>query len=101
MTLKVDADRHVRHEDWFVIPECGIPVRCEGPDGKWGAFDIAHLDRASLIEWLRSHGGDNPWAERVVCVLLGHDNEVQAGTTPEEEDAMRESERGTVERREQ
>lgn len=49
-----------------------IFVRAKGGDGRWGNCDIAELDKASLLAWLRSRGGDNPWAEDVVGVLLGH-----------------------------
>lgn len=41
-------------------------------DGRWVSTDIATLDRQSLLTWLRSRGGDNPWAEDVVGILLGH-----------------------------
>ena len=52
--------------------ETGIFVRAL--DGTaWVSADIADLDRESLIEWLRSRGGDNPWAEGVVAILLGHE----------------------------
>lgn len=65
--LKVDPDRyppgHRRTE---------IVVRCRLPDGTWVAADIYSLDRESLLCWLRSRGGDNPWAEEVVAKLLGH-----------------------------
>ena len=54
------------------FPESGVPVRAIGPDGKWGSHDIAHLDRDSLHQWLRSRGGKNLWAENVVFILLNH-----------------------------
>ena len=41
-------------------------------DGRPQSIDIACLDRESLHNWLRSRGGDNPWAESVVLQLLGH-----------------------------
>ena len=40
----------------------------------WGTYDIVHLERASLIRWLRSRGGKNAWAESVVLALLGHEH---------------------------
>lgn len=55
-------------------PETGIYVRAQTSTGAWVSADIAHLDRASLMAWLRSRGGDNPWAENTVAVLLGHEN---------------------------
>lgn len=50
----------------------GIFVRAT-LEGRWGSYDIAELDRASLLTWLRSRGGANPWAENVVLAMLGHD----------------------------
>lgn len=46
----------------------GIYVRAQR-DGKWASVDIAELDRASLLAWLRSGGRE----EQVVLLLLGHD----------------------------
>lgn len=67
--LKADAKRLDPKEGWA---STGIYVRAQLPDGKWDAVDIIHLDKPSLLEWLRSRGGDNPWAEDVVGILLGH-----------------------------
>lgn len=50
----------------------GIFVRAVGKDGKWGAYDIAELDAESLTAWLKRDGGDNPWAENTVRILLNH-----------------------------
>lgn len=50
----------------------GIPVRAQTKEGKWESVDIFCLDKESLNTWLRSRGGDNPWAEQVVALLLGH-----------------------------
>lgn len=51
----------------------GIYVRAQDPaTDKWGSFDIAELTHDSLMAWLRSRGGDNPWAENTVATLLGH-----------------------------
>lgn len=36
------------------------------------AVDIGALEEASLFTWLREGGGDNPRAENVVGVILGH-----------------------------
>lgn len=49
----------------------GIYVRAQC-DGKWDSFDIAELDKASLLEFLKSRGGDNAWAEDTVGILLNH-----------------------------
>ncbi len=51
----------------------GIYVRAQTPGGTWHNADISMLDLPSLRAWLRSRGGDNPWAESVIERLLGHD----------------------------
>ena len=53
----------------------GIYVRARDAEGKYGNFDIAHLALPSLMTWLRSRGGANPWAESVVATLLGHESD--------------------------
>jgi hypothetical protein len=53
------------------VTETGIFVRAKVGD-KWDIVDIAELDKASLLAWLRSRGGDNQWAENCVGMLLGH-----------------------------
>ena len=53
------------------LPETGIYVRAKR-DGKWESVDISELTAESLLQWLRSRDGDNPWAEDVVGILLGH-----------------------------
>ena len=63
--LTVDGDRHEQRG------ATGIYVRAKRAQ-KWDSVDIAELDHASLILWLRSRGGANEWAENVVAVLLGH-----------------------------
>jgi len=50
----------------------GIYVRARSADA-WGSHDIAALTRDSLQRWLRSRGGENPWAESVVAIMLGHE----------------------------
>lgn len=65
MDLKVDPNRDR-------LPETGIYVRAQNEKGKWLSADIAHLSSASLLHWLRSRGGENPLAENVVGILLGH-----------------------------
>ena len=52
--------------------ETGIYVRAQDINGKWISCDIADLTRDSLFQWLRSRGGENPYAENVVGLLLGH-----------------------------
>lgn len=66
MDLKVDPAR-LEADD-----ATGVYIRAQSPDGKWGSYDMAQLDKSSLLTWLRSRGGDNPWAEDVVGILLGH-----------------------------
>ena len=70
-TLQVDPDRVA------VYSETGIFVRAQDAEGKWGSHDIAHLTAASLLAWLRSRGGHNPYAENVVGVLLAHGHLVE------------------------
>jgi hypothetical protein len=67
--LKVDLAR-LKIGDQYTS---GIFVRAKTPDGKWDSVDIVFLDGESLHAWLRSRGGDNPWAESTVGILLGHD----------------------------
>lgn len=50
----------------------GIFVRAQDQTGKWGAYDIAELERESLLAWLRK---DTDLAERVVLALLEHAHE--------------------------
>jgi hypothetical protein len=66
MELTADPERGHLHES------TGIYVRAKSDDGKWMNADIAELDKPSLLHWLKSRGGDNPWAEDVVGILLGH-----------------------------
>ena len=49
----------------------GIFIRAKGSEG-WDSFDIAVLDKPSLLAFLKSRGGDNRWAEDTVGILLGH-----------------------------
>ena len=50
----------------------GIYVRAQDDTGAWRTVDIASLDKASLLVWIRSGGGVNRLAENVVGALLGH-----------------------------
>jgi hypothetical protein len=67
MKLKVDPSRDQidMHTDIYVRA-------WSESDDKWVNADIVHLDKESLLHWLKSRGGDNPWAEDVVGILLGH-----------------------------
>lgn len=65
MILNIDLER-------TSIEETGIFVRAQDNNGKWHSADIAHLDKDSLLVWLRSRGGDNALAENTVGLLLGH-----------------------------
>lgn len=64
MKLRVDPSR-------ADLPHTGLYVRAEH-EGKIVTADISHIDKESLLVWLRSRDGDNPWAEDVVGILLGH-----------------------------
>lgn len=59
------------------LPGTGIFVRAFTEDNmtKVASVDISELTPMSLRTWLRSRGGENDWAERVVGILLGHDME--------------------------
>ena len=57
------------------LPETGIYIRSKDMTGKWSSVDIAHLKRDSLLDWLRSRGGDNLLAENTLLLLLGHSTE--------------------------
>ena len=54
------------------IGETGIYIRAQDINGKFISCDISELTKASLLEFLRSRGGDNPWAENCVGIILGH-----------------------------
>ncbi len=73
MILQTDPERQ--------SGDTGIYVRAQDINGKWGSFDICELTRASLLEWLKSRGGDNPWAENTVLILLGHPTDSCAEST--------------------
>jgi hypothetical protein len=69
MELLVDEKRARNN----ILIETGIYVRAKYPStGRWDSVDIASLDKASLLNWLKSRGGDNKLAENVVGILLGH-----------------------------
>lgn len=54
--------------------ETGIFIRVQ-VDGKWGAYDIGDslVSDEQVLEWLRSRGDSNPWAENTVMALLGRE----------------------------
>jgi len=59
------------------MPETGIKIRAT-LDSKWGAHDITHLTKESLLEWLKSRDSDGPdagknWREQVILLCFGHD----------------------------
>ncbi len=65
--------------DYYIDPErgaatpTGIMVRaCEVIDGckAWGSHDIAYLTRDSVLEFLRSRGGQNEWMENVILLVM-------------------------------
>lgn len=70
MELKVNRvrydNRHVNEEG-----DTGILVRAK-LDDTFMNVDICYLEPASLLTWLRSHGGDNKLAENLIGILLGH-----------------------------
>jgi hypothetical protein len=66
--LYVDPNKMHRHA---FCHQTGIYVRAKRGD-RYFNVDIAELDKASLLAWLRSRGGDNAWAENTVGIILGH-----------------------------
>jgi len=76
MILKVDQKRYIDEKQ---DPITGIYVRAQLTDESWESVDIAELDSTSLLLWLRSRGGANPFAENVVGILLGHGHLVEGG----------------------
>ena len=69
MELIVDVERHTENMKREV--RTGVLVRAK-MDDRFINADIADLDKASLLTWLKSRGGDNRWAEDTVGILLGH-----------------------------
>lgn len=67
--LKFDASRLGDMEYWG---DTGVFVRGQYPDLNWGNQDMVMLDKPSLLEFLRSRGGENEFAEDIVGILLGH-----------------------------
>jgi hypothetical protein len=65
LEMNVDPQRKIND------PLTGIFVRAKF-NGEYVNADIYELDRDSLLSWLRSRGGSNPWAESVVLGLLAH-----------------------------
>lgn len=57
--------------------ETGVYVRAQH-NGVWGSYDVASLDGTSLLKWLRSRGGNNPWAENFIGILLGYPDPLTA-----------------------
>ena len=72
MELLADPNRYEKCKNLT-----GIFVRGKNPKGKYEPLDIAQFDSKSLLEWLRSRGGENKWAENVVGILLGHGNIIE------------------------
>jgi hypothetical protein len=50
-----------------------VRARLPVPERGYASIDIWYLTRPSLMEWLRSRGGANEWAENTVAMLLNHD----------------------------
>lgn len=63
--LKTDPQRELNNAD-----ATGIYIRAKGTGGRWSSFDIAQLDRVSVLEWLRSHRIE--YVHNVVLALLNH-----------------------------
>ena len=70
MELMIDEAR--LEQQYIDNSSTRIYVRAKHESGKWESVDILCLTKESLLEWLKSRGGDNPYAEDVVGLLLGH-----------------------------
>lgn len=68
MNLKIDPTRRLQDGEHGT----GIYVRALSQGSMYTSCDIRELDKESLLEWLKSRGGDNQVAEDVVGILLGH-----------------------------
>ena len=68
MELAVDK---IRLENDYSF-HTGVFVRAKFPNGKWDSVDVSLLTKESLLEWLRSRGGNNPYAENFVGILLNY-----------------------------
>lgn len=69
--MRVDPTRVYQTDRAREAHATGIYVRAQLGE-TWGSFDIAELDKASLLDWLRSDGGSNKLAENTVGIILGH-----------------------------
>ena len=66
MELHVDKDRFSK------LHETGIHVKATY-NGKRGSYDIAYLDKESLLEWLHDEKhAETVFAENVIGKMLGH-----------------------------
>lgn len=64
--LMIDELRYLNYQP------TGIYVRAKHVDGGFESVDISQLTKSSLLNWLRSRGGNNVWAENVVGLILGY-----------------------------
>lgn len=53
----------------------GIFVRAIGQDNRWGTYDIAELDRDSLVDFVRSRGEVSTWGLHIILIMLDHDRD--------------------------
>jgi hypothetical protein len=72
--LRVDREREARAAAGK-LPKTNVYVAARRWDGEFVKADIIELDKASLLHWLRSRGGENVFAENLVLLLLGHERE--------------------------
>lgn len=79
--LFIDPARLEEYKD----VKTGLLVRAKYPGGKIKNADIVLLTSESLLAWLRSRDGDNPYAEDVVGILLGHGHLHDYTNTEEQE----------------
>jgi hypothetical protein len=62
-------------------PETGIPIfALRTTTNQWDNVDLNHLDRASLLEWMRDRSPR--YLKAIVCALLRHEAPTDAEEAP-------------------
>lgn len=69
---RVDDSRLREQWEDILYHRTGVVAQAKSSISECGCFDIALLDKDSLLRWLKADGGDNKRAEDVVGILLGH-----------------------------
>ena len=69
------ADHKTDPERVSLRDATGVYDRAIGNDGRWGSYDIAELNRDSLVDFVRSRGEVSTWALHLILIMLGHDRD--------------------------